>query len=103
MTPVKNNVKRNNVDLINAVKQRPSILAVVDTPAKVHQVNSAELYTTEGRKELLNTLHHVRHRHWRGDKAAAFIVAMGLSRPHNKMLFYLHAHMQKVELNLTDN
>lgn len=96
MTPLKNNVRRNNADLINAIQQRPSIFAVVDTPAKVHQVNPAELYTAEGRKELLDTLHHVSHRHWRGDKSAAFIVAVGLPWPHNNMIFYLHAHMQKV-------
>lgn len=63
MTPLKNNIKRNNADLIHAIKQRPIILAVADTLAKVHQVNPAELHTTEGRNELLNTLHHVRHRH----------------------------------------
>lgn len=62
MTRLKTSNNRNSADLIDAVKQQPSILAVADTPAKVHQVNSAKFHTTEGRKELLNTLQHVCHR-----------------------------------------
>lgn len=100
VTQLKHNIERSNADLIHAVEKRPVRLPVAETLAKVHQVNPTELHPFEGRDELLNTLHHVSHRHWRGDTTAALAVLRWLLVKMTSQLTCFHTCMQLQNWNL---
>ena len=50
-------------DLVHAVEERPVRLHEAGTQAEVHQVNAAELHTSEGGNLLLNAVQQISHQH----------------------------------------